>query len=244
MDRRIRVKLAFLLLLVALVATMGCKKKVSPPSTATAPPASMPAPTASITASPNDVTAGQQIVLTWKTTNATSVKIDGIGDVSSSGAKNVVSWASTTYHLVAHGAAGTADASVRVTVSAPLPVTASNTNSEEDFKAHVKDIFFNYDKFDVRTDAQAPLSNDASYLTAHPDLKIVIGGYCDERGSDEYNLGLGQNRAETIKKALVGAGVTAARIRVISYGKEKPFCSDPTEACWQSNRRAGFTMDH
>src|SRR5215472_14435931 len=111
LDRRIRVKLAFLLLLVALVATMGCKKKVSPPSTATAPPASMPAPTASITASPNDVTAGQQIVLTWKTTNATSVKIDGIGDVSSSGAKNVVSWASTTYHLVAHGAAGTADAS-------------------------------------------------------------------------------------------------------------------------------------
>ena len=73
-------------------------------------------------------------------------------------------------------------------------------------------------------------------------LKIVIGGYCDERGSNEYNLALGQNRADAARNALVTAGVAANRIRVVSYGKEKPFCSESTEACWQQNRRAGFTL--
>jgi peptidoglycan-associated lipoprotein len=78
---------------------------------------------------------------------------------------------------------------------------------------------------------------------SHPNVKILIGGYCDERGSNEYNLALGQNRADAAKKALVNAGMDASRIRVISYGKEKPFCTESTEACWQQNRRAGFTLD-
>ena len=86
-------------------------------------------------------------------------------------------------------------------------------------------------------------SRDASYLVSHPEIKIVIGGYCDERGSNEYNLALGQNRADAAKNALVTAGVAANRIRVISYGKEKPFCTESTEECWQHNRRAGFTLD-
>jgi peptidoglycan-associated lipoprotein len=72
---------------------------------------------------------------------------------------------------------------------------------------------------------------------------VVIGGYCDERGSDEYNLALGQNRADAAKKALVAAGVAADRMRVVSYGKEKPFCTESTEECWQQNRRAGFSLD-
>ena len=70
------------------------------------------------------------------------------------------------------------------------------------------------------------LAKDAKYLSSHPDAKILIGGYCDERGSNEYNLALGQNRADSAKKALVDAGVAASRIRVISYGKEKPFCTE------------------
>ncbi len=73
--------------------------------------------------------------------------------------------------------------------------------------------------------------------------RVVIGGYCDDRGSNEYNLALGQNRANAAKNALVTAGVAAGRIRVISYGKEKPFCSESTEECWQLNRRDGFTID-
>ncbi|HVT79036.1 MAG TPA: peptidoglycan-associated lipoprotein Pal, partial [Phycisphaerae bacterium] len=120
----------------------------------------------------------------------------------------------------------------------------TNTMSEEEeFRANVQDIFYDYDTYDIRADAQATLSHDASYLASHPNIKIVIGGYCDERGSNEYNLALGQNRADAAKNALVTAGVAASRIRVISYGKEKPFCSESTEECWQQNRRAGFSID-
>ena len=74
-------------------------------------------------------------------------------------------------------------------------------------------------------------------------MKIVIGGYCDERGSNEYNLALGQKRADAAKDFLVNAGVAASRIRVISYGKEKPFRSESSEECWQQNRRAGFNSE-
>jgi len=232
-------------LLVCLVALGGCKKKQPPPPVATAPPATAPQPTAQITATPDTISAGDQVVLNWRTTDATSVSIDGVGDVPTTGTKSVTPSQSTTYHLVARGDGGTAEASAHVTVSAPPAVSVpSNTMSaEEAFKANVQDIFFDYDSYDVRSDAQTTLSHDASYLASNPNIKIVIGGYCDERGSDEYNLALGQNRANAAKNALVTAGVAADRIRVISYGKEKPFCSESTEACWQQNRRAGFSMD-
>jgi peptidoglycan-associated lipoprotein len=234
-------------LLVALVAVAGCKKKhqAQPLPNETAPPATAPAPTARISATPTSVSAGDQVVLTWRTTDATNVSIEGIGDVPTSGVKTVTPSVSTSYHLVARGEGGSADATARVTVNAP-PAVAVPTNTmsaEEEFKANVQDIFYDYDTADIRSDAQATLSKDASYLTGHPDVKVVIGGYCDERGSNEYNISLGQNRAESAKNALVTAGVAAGRIRVISYGKEKPFCSESTEDCWQQNRRAGFTLD-
>jgi peptidoglycan-associated lipoprotein len=173
------------------------------------------------------------------------VSIDGIGDVPTSGVKTVTPSVSTTYHLVAKGEGGTVEASAEVTVNAP-PAVAVPTNTmsaEEEFKANVQDIFFDYDVYNIRADAQATLSKDASYLGSHPNLKVVIGGYCDERGSDEYNLALGQKRADAAKNALVTAGVAPDRIRVVSYGKEKPFCTESTDACWQLNRRAGFSLD-
>ena len=74
-------------------------------------------------------------------------------------------------------------------------------------------------------------------------MKLVIGGHCDERGSAEYNVALGQNRGESLQKALVSDGVAASRIRVVSYGKEKPFCTESTEQCWQQNRRDHLTLD-
>jgi len=116
-------------------------------------------------------------------------------------------------------------------------------SAEEEFKANVQDIFFDYDSADIRSDAQSTLARDAAYLNSHQAIKVVLGGYCDERGSNEYNLALGQNRAEAAKNALVNAGVATGRIRVISYGKEKPFCGESTEDCWQQNRRGGFTID-
>ncbi len=231
-------------LLVALVAVAGCKKKPLPPPEAAAP-APIAAPTAQLTATPSVVTAGDQVQLSWQTTDATSAAIDGLGDVPTSGTKTVTPSESTTYHLVARGAGGSAESSARVTVNAPpaVVVPTNTMSAEEEFKANVQDIFFDYDKYDIRADAQATISKNASYLVSHPDVKLVIGGYCDERGSNEYNLALGQNRANAAKNALVTAGVAADRMRVISYGKEKPFCTESTEACWQQNRRGGFALD-
>jgi peptidoglycan-associated lipoprotein len=239
---------AFLVVLIVLIAVAGCGKKTKKPlpSAETAPATSGAlAPTAQLTATPTLVAAGDQVQLSWRTTDATTVSIDGIGEVPTAGVKTVTPTESTSYHLVAKGAGGTAEASTRVTVNAPpaVVVPTSTMSAEEEFKANVQDIFFDYDTYDVRGDAQATLSHDASYLASHPDVKVVIGGYCDERGSNEYNLALGQNRANSAKNALVTAGVAANRIRVVSYGKEKPFCSESNEECWQQNRRAGFTVD-
>ena len=244
MNRRNRI-LVPVALLIALVAVAGCKKKPLPPEAPPPPPVAAPAPTAQLSATPTVISAGDQVVLTWSTTNASSVGIDGIGDVPTSGTRTVTPSASTTYHLTAHGEGGSADASASVTVNPPPVVAQPVTMSEEEeFNANVQPAFFDYDTAAIRADAQAVLSKDASYLVSHPNVKFVIGGYCDERGSNEYNIGLGQNRADAAKDALVAAGVAASRIRVVSYGKEKPFCTESTEECWQQNRRAGFTLEH
>jgi peptidoglycan-associated lipoprotein len=241
--------LTCLVLLAAVVTFAGCKKK-TPPVTSTAPPLSGPAPTAQLTATPTSITAGDQVVLSWRTTDATSISIDGVGDVPSSGVKTVTPTASTSYHLVARGDGGSADATARVTVTPPVNAVAvqndmssHNLTEEEQFKANVQDVFFDYDSYDVRSDAEGALSKSAAYLAQNPSIKVLIGGYCDERGSNEYNLTLGQSRANSTKQALVQAGIAADRIRVVSYGKEKPFCTESTEECWQQNRRAGFSID-
>lgn len=232
-------------LVAAVVSFSGCKHKIAPQPVATAPPVQAPAPTAKISVSPNYVSAGTPVVVTWSTTNAARATIDGIGDVATSGTKTLMPSASTNYHLAATGSGGTAFDDARVTVSAPPAQTAAMPPTDElaDFRAHVKDIFFDYDKYAVRSDEDRTITQDAAYLTSHPNLKIVIGGYCDERGSDEYNLALGQSRASYTRNALVGDGVSANRIRVISYGKEKQFCSQMTDNCYQENRRADFVLD-
>ena len=234
------------LLLLALIAVAGCHHKQQPlPSNTEAPPANMPAPTAELTATPNVISAGDQVQLSWHTANATTIEIDGIGQVPSVGVKTVTPTQSTTYHLVARNDTASADATANVTVNAPPAVGVQSTqpSEEADFNAHVQPIFFDYDTYDIRQDAQSTLSKDADWLIAHPNVKVVIGGYCDERGSDEYNLVLGQNRAQAAKTALTTAGVAADRMRIISYGKEKPFCNESTEECWQLNRRDGFAID-
>jgi len=215
----------------------------------TAPPMSA-APTAQLTATPTTITAGDQVVLSWRTSDATSISIEGIGDVPSSGVKTVTPTTSTSYHLIARGDGGSADATARVTVNAaqvavavPMDNSNSSMSDEEQFKANVQDIFFDYDAYEVRPDAQSALSKAAAYLASNTKVKVLIGGYCDERGSNEYNITLGQSRANSVKQALVQAGIAENRLRVVSYGKEKPFCSESTEECWQQNRRAGFTID-
>jgi peptidoglycan-associated lipoprotein len=224
----------------------GCHKKAAPPPPP--PPISnaAPAPTATITASPNVVNAGGSVVLAWRTTDATDISIDGMGTMPSSGTRTVVPAESTNYHLVAKGDGGTADATARVTVNAAAQPTSNLSESDVTdsvFHQNVKDIFYDYDSYDMRSDAQPIISQDANFLNQHAGLKVVIGGYCDERGSTEYNLALGENRANAAKQALVTAGLSPDRLRTVSYGKEKQFCTEHDESCWQLNRRAQFSLD-
>ena len=243
--------LTCLILLIAVVGFAGCSKKKPSSAAGGPPPLTGPVPTAQLTATPNNITAGDQVVLSWRTTDANSISIDGIGDVPSAGVKTVTPTESTSYHLVARGDGGSTDATARVTVTpaqnavaiANDHMSSSNLTADEQFKANVQDIFFDYDSYDVRGDGQGALSKSAAYLAQNPAIKVLIGGYCDERGSNEYNLTLGQSRANSAKQALVQAGVAADRVRVVSYGKEKPFCTESTEECWQQNRRAGFSID-
>jgi peptidoglycan-associated lipoprotein len=105
------------------------------------------------------------------------------------------------------------------------------------FAQSVKDVYFDYDKADVRGDQQSSIQADAQFLAQHTNVNITIEGHCDERGSTEYNLALGDQRASAVKNALTTLGVNASRIKTISFGKEKPFCNESNEACWQQNRR-------
>jgi peptidoglycan-associated lipoprotein len=109
------------------------------------------------------------------------------------------------------------------------------------FSQNVKDVYFDYDKSDVRGDQQSSVQADAQFLNQHANINITIEGHCDERGSTDYNLALGDQRASAVKAALTGAGINANRIKTISYGKEKPFCTESNEACWQQNRRGHLT---
>ncbi len=226
-----------------LVLALGaCAKKVAV-AKPSAPPPPPPAPTATLSASPSDLQKGQSTTLTWNTQNASDINIEGLGTVSASGSRTVSPEESVTYKLVAKGPGGTQEADARVTVTTPPPPVASGPTDAELFAQNVKDLYFDYDKYDVKSDEQAILKADAQFLAAHPNYKLTISGHCDERGSEDYNLALGSNRANSVRDQLVSLGVSADRIKTISYGKEKPFCSDDNEQCWQSNRRAHFAMN-
>ena len=232
---------AALVATLALLAASGChKKQAAPPPSAMAPESTTPPPTASITADPLSIDLGQSVVLNWRTSNATSVSIDGIGEVPVNGTQTVSPSSSTNFHLVAKNDGGTTEANVRVTVRVPevpaAPADTSGGGSDAEFHAHVQDIFFGYDSYDLTPQSDTSISSAASYLNAHPAIKILIGGYCDDRGSAEYNITLGENRANAAKTALVAAGVSGDRIRVVSYGKEKPIDLGSGESAEAHNR--------
>ncbi|HTZ75616.1 MAG TPA: peptidoglycan-associated lipoprotein Pal [Candidatus Aquilonibacter sp.] len=232
-----------LVVLVSLAA--GCKHKVA--ATAPAPtPAPTPQPTVTINASPDTLSSGQSTTLSWSSTNATNLTIDpGVGSVSPQGTTPVSPTGSTTYTITATGPGGNATASTRVTVnvaSAAAPPPAAAPNVSELFQESVQDAFFDTDKSDLRDDARASLTRDAEFLRSYPQVKVSIEGHCDERGSTEYNLGLGQRRADAAKNFLISLGISTDRMTTTSWGKERPFCTDHTESCWQQNRRAHFVQ--
>jgi len=238
--------LLYSLLGLAVVAA-GCKKK-QPTPPPTPPPAPAAArPTVTLNAAPSSINPGEQVTLTWSSTNATDLDIEpGIGKVAPEGSTTTNPSSSTTFTITATGPGGSATASASVSVNSPAPAAAptAQPNLAELFAQNVRDAFFDFNKSDVRADARDALTKTAEFLRSYPQLRVTIEGHCDERGSTEYNLGLGERRAQAAKNYLISLGISADRMETVSWGKERPFCSEHTEACWQSNRRAHFVQSH
>jgi len=244
---------------LALIAG-ACKKKVPPPPPPpppVQPTVQPPAPKAPVisqfTAEPSSIQRGQSSTLRWEVSgDVTSISIDqGIGTVQATGNRRVSPNESATYTLTATGPGGPSTGSVTVTVSAPPPPppppaeTLPPPSIEKRLESDVQDAYFDYDKSDINASARETLTHNAgslkSILADFPSASIMVEGHCDERGSAEYNIGLGDQRASAAKEFLVQLGVPADRMKTISYGKERPVCTDHDESCWQKNRRAHFS---
>ena len=117
---------------------------------------------------------------------------------------------------------------------------------QEDFERRglMGDVFFDFDRFELRDDARARLAKNAEFMKSEEgsSLTFTVEGHCDERGTNEYNIALGQSRGNTAVDYLISLGVGANRFKTISYGEERPFCTESNEACWQKNRRARFVI--
>ena len=114
--------------------------------------------------------------------------------------------------------------------------------SELNKKGYLTDAYFDYDQSDLRDDARTALSGNAEWLKRYPSIQVLVEGHCDERGTSAYNLALGDHRANAARDYVASLGISAARVRTVSYGKERPFCTESSESCWQQNRRAHFVI--
>jgi len=238
-------KCTFLLGVAAVFAFVdGCKKPVaSTPPTHAAPAPSAAQPTVTLSASPSAVNSGETTTLSWTSTDATDADIEpGVGKVAVQGSTPVNPTSSTTFTITATGPGGTATATTRVTVNAAAPgiPPANNQSMSELFEQNVKDAYFDFNKADIRPDARDALAKTAEFLRSYPQVRVTLEGHCDERGSTEYNIGLGERRAQAAKNYLISLGIGANRMDTVSWGKERPFCTEHTEECWQQNRRAHF----
>jgi len=247
--------------LATLIGT-GCKKKPAPPpppppkAVVEKAPEAPPKPVIErFTAEPSTVTQGSPSTLRWSVLNSTDLSIDqGIGTLTASdGSRTVTPSVDTTYTLVAKGVGGTTSASVTVSVRPadkpiappPPPPKAPTRTFSESVSQDLKDGYFDFDQFTIREDARANLTSDSdglkSILSFYSSGNVIIEGHCDERGSGEYNLALGDKRAQAALDFLKGLGVGTDRLKTVSYGKDRPQCTDSTEDCWQKNRRVHFS---
>jgi peptidoglycan-associated lipoprotein len=243
-------QITFALGFIAVLGFLGgCKKQVAGSRSSSTPAPSSAQPTVSLNASPTSVKSGDTVTLSWTSTDATDADIEpGVGKVALQGSTPVNPTDSTTYTITATGPGGSATATARVTVgaappSAPSP-TSNNQSMSELFEQNVKDAYFDFNKSDIRTDAREALTRTAEFLRSYPQVRVTIEGHCDDRGSTEYNIGLGERRAQAAKNYLISLGITADRMDTVSWGKERPFCTEQTEQCWQQNRRAHFVAAH
>jgi len=258
---------SILILLSLALVSFGCHKNIGgtsggppvpPPPPPTPPGPSAPAPTITLRADNTSITTGQSVTLTYAATNATTVTIQpGVGAVqpATNGTRQVTPNAATIYTATAVGPGGTAvSAGVSITVNparveapppapptAPAPVSNRPTIAEI-FRQTMEPILFDYDKSNIRPDQERRLNNIASWLKQNAGVRFTIEGHADERGGQEYNIALGDDRAAAVKKYLASQGIAEVRMATQSYGEERPVCREMTEDCWQRNRRAAFVM--
>jgi len=241
-DRLARLVCILVLIVLAGACHQKKKKLVAPPPPPPPPPPAAPAPTCTLSAEPSTVEKGQSVTLSWSSQNATDLDLQpGLGKQQAQGSTSVTPQDSTTYTLSLTGPGGSGSCEARVTVTVPPPPPPpppQQLSEEEEFAKNVKDAYFDYDKSNIRPDAEQALTSDSTFLKDHAGIKFTIEGHCDERGSEEYNLGLGDRRATSAKNYLSNLGVAADRMTTISFGKDRPVCTDHDEECWQRNRRA------
>jgi peptidoglycan-associated lipoprotein len=247
-----RIQNVSIVVAIGLMALTGCKKHAAAPAPTSTPVAAAPAapaPTITLHATPATLDRGQTATLQWEARNATNVQIQpALGTVTNTGTRSVNPTSSVTYIATATGPGGSVSDSARVTVRVPAaPVAATdnrrptpNVSIADLFKQSILTVYFDYDKADIRPDQLSRLQTDAAWLKEHPTVKFTVEGNCDDRGSEEYNLALGDRRANAVKEFLVKQGVPAASINTVSYGEERPVCRDDSENCFQQNRRASF----
>jgi peptidoglycan-associated lipoprotein len=106
----------------------------------------------------------------------------------------------------------------------------------------LKDIFFEFDRAAISPEMKSVLDHDVNWLKNSPQVKVQLEGHCDERGTNEYNLALGEKRAHSVKQFLISQGIKASRLSTISYGEDRPFCKEQAESCYQQNRRVHFVL--
>lgn len=248
--------------LVVLFATGCAKKTVAGPPPSTPPPTVVPKapPTpekpviARFQAEPSTVVKGSPSTLRWSISGASDISIDqGIGSVSDTGTRQVYPSADTTYTLVARGVGGTSSATISVRVTTPEaapppppPTSTARRSASEFMTQEVQDAYFGYDSFSIEDQARGILTNNAASMKRffgddnYTGTNIIIEGHCDERGSDAYNVALGDKRAQAAFEMLKGLGVAENRLKTVSFGKERPQCSDASEDCYLKNRRVHF----
>lgn len=237
-----------------VVVAGACHKRtpVAVPTPATGPSAAAPppapaAPSCTLTAEPASVDLGKSVTVSWESHDATDAELEpGGGAQQVTGSTSMTPNESTTYTLQVTGPGGKSSCSARVTVTVPPPPAQPSVKEENiaaTAESALKDALFDYDKADIRPDAQQALTADADFLKAHPEVKITIEGHCDQRGSEEYNLGLGDRRAASARNFLADLGVAGERMSTISFGKNRPLCTESDEDCWQRNRRAHIVLE-
>ena len=245
-------KYAVLLVLVGLFS-FSCGRAATapppPPAEEAAPPPPPPAPAVTLSAAPASIEQGESTTLEWSARNANTVRIEpGIGGVPTSGTRSISPNSSVTYTATAMGPGGTSTDTVRVTVNAapppeapPVP-DAPEPTVEELFNRTVQPIYFDYDQAELRPDQVSQLQSNVRFLAQNGGVQFTASGHADDRGSQEYNIGLGDRRANAVRQYLIEQGIAQGRINTVSFGEDRPTCTDATEGCYQRNRRVEFVL--